>query len=208
MSSDFRLNSSLVVLRRGHQKAVKYAVLAGLMAALASCTSAAGENAGTAESRSDVSSKKATCVHGNCVDGIGNYTSPRGKHGKVEYSGEFKNGLAHGRGIQLTYINRARVESRYEGSFVEGQFHGKGTFTNVQIGSIFEGMFKNGKRTGYGKLNVTKDDMVYEGEWKDDTKHGHGKCEDESPSRSLETLNPLPCCCCLMMKNHHRLTNM
>ena len=112
------------------------------------------------------------CLSGNCENGHGNFTTPHGK-GTIEYSGEFKNGVAHGHGRHV-----ANKETEYVGNFDKGVFHGEGTFTNLNIGSIYTGEFERGKRSGRGKLNVVKDKMVYEGGWKDDMKNGHGKCEN------------------------------
>ena len=71
---------------------------------------------------------------------VGTYTTSFG----VRYKGEFKDGLAHGKG-SVTFAHG----EKYVGEFKDGIKHGKGTFT-----------LANGDK--------------YEGGWKDNVMHGKG----------------------------------
>jgi hypothetical protein len=74
------------------------------------------------------------------------------------YSGDCKNGLAHGKGV-------AQGIDRYEGQFNKGMPEGKGTYKWAN-GNYYEGQFKNGRKEGKGKM-VYKDSTVT-GFWKED----------------------------------------
>lgn len=74
------------------------------------------------------------------------------------YSGDCKNGLAHGKGI-------AQGVDHYEGQFIKGKPDGKGIYKWAN-GTSYEGQFKNGMKEGKGKI-VYKDSTVT-GFWKED----------------------------------------
>lgn len=74
------------------------------------------------------------------------------------YSGECKNGLAHGNGI-------AQGIDHYEGQFHKGIPEGRGTYRWAD-GTYYEGQWKSGLREGKGKM-VYRDSVV-NGYWKDD----------------------------------------
>lgn len=61
-----------------------------------------------------------------------------------EYKGDCKKGLADG-------VGEAIGTDRYSGSFKKGYAHGKGIY-NYSSGAVYEGGFLNGKRHGQGKL--------------------------------------------------------
>ena len=71
------------------------------------------------------------------------------------YSGECKNGLAHGKGI-------AQGTDHYEGHFIRGKPEGKGRYTWAD-GSYYEGQWKEGLREGKGKM--VKGDSILTGYW-------------------------------------------
>ena len=73
-----------------------------------------------------------------------------------EYSGECKDGLAHGTG-------RAQGKNLYVGQFINGNKSGKGVFT-WPSGSRYEGYFVDDKRTGKGVLTWSDGDR-YEGDF-------------------------------------------
>jgi hypothetical protein len=76
----------------------------------------------------------------------------------ASYSGQCKNGLAHGKGV-------AQGIDHYEGRFSKGMPNGKGIYTWAD-GTIYEGEWRNGIREGKGKM-IYKDSIVT-GYWKDD----------------------------------------
>jgi hypothetical protein len=78
------------------------------------------------------------------------------------YSGDCKNGLAHGKGV-------AQGIDRYEGQFLKGMPNGKGIYKWAN-GTYFEGQWKNGLKEGFGKM-VYKDSSVT-GYWKNDKYQG------------------------------------
>ncbi len=63
---------------------------------------------------------------------------------------------------------------KYEGSFKNGKFHGKGSLTNYQNIKRYEGDFENGVYSGYGKL-YEYGLLKYEGEFKNGWFNGYGK---------------------------------
>jgi hypothetical protein len=81
---------------------------------------------------------------GDCADGLAHgYGTARGED---TYSGQFQEGLMHGRG-QYSWAN-GQV---YEGEFARGLPHGQGRL-RFSDGRVYEGTFKRGKRTGQGTL--------------------------------------------------------
>ncbi len=77
------------------------------------------------------------------------------------YSGDCKNGLAHGKG-------KATGIDTYEGSFKKGYPNGKGIYI-WENGDRYVGYWKNGKRDGEGDLStkINKQDTVLSGLWKE-----------------------------------------
>jgi len=60
----------------------------------------------------------------------------------------------------------------YEGGFVDGHFHGQGTYT-YSNGSSYVGEWKDGKHNGQGTY-TDSNGSSYVGEWKDGKSHGQG----------------------------------
>ena len=81
---------------------------------------------------------------------------------RLAYQGEFKNGLAEGKGIY--YYSNGAV---YDGEFKNNNREGKGIMKYAS-GTVYEGEFKNGKREGKGIFRYA-DGTVYEGEFKNDS---------------------------------------
>ena len=83
------------------------------------------------------------------------------------YEGEFLNGKLHGKGTYISFTG-----ARYEGDFRLGKFDGDGII-NFPDGSKHTGKFKNGNRHGKGTLTL-KDGSKFEGEWRNDIRYGKG----------------------------------
>lgn len=99
-----------------------------------------------------------------------------------EYTGDFKAGKKHGEGtIQIVNfsspptaqrIDLVKVKEKYEGSWNEDMFHGKGTFTSFEKKESFSGEFEN--HAFQKGLYTYKDGNTYDGEWKDGLPSGKG----------------------------------
>lgn len=92
----------------------------------------------------------------------------------VRYTGECKNGLAHGKG-------EAYGIDHYTGSFKKGLPDGKGTYF-WSTGEVYEGAWKKGLRNGTGKYSffVQGKDTVIHGKWLKDKYIGNKKIPDYS----------------------------
>ena len=101
------------------------------------------------------------------VSGLVTLGPYRYKNGAT-YTGQFKDGLRHGRGRQ-TWKNG----SVYEGLWESGKFCGKGRII-FHNGNIYTGDFKRGKLEGSGEY-AHYDGTTYVGEWKADKQNGKGE---------------------------------
>ena len=99
------------------------------------------------------------------------------------YKGQFKAGKYEGMG-ELTTELMSGNQDKYIGSFINGEFYGKGKYTMKSL-TIYEGDFVNGMREGNGKITYGEpetsvddwgDEQVdsYEGTWKNDQAEGTG----------------------------------
>jgi len=79
-----------------------------------------------------------------------------------EYKGGCKKGLANG-------VGEAIGNDRYSGTFKKGYAHGKGIYYYA-TGAVYEGSFSMGKRNGYGILTYTNEGELRkeEGLWEKD----------------------------------------
>ena len=83
-----------------------------------------------------------------------------------KYQGSFLNGLFHGKGIYIWPIQKT-----YDGYWINGKMNGEGKFTYPN-GSYYEGKFIKGKKCGLGKYKWDND-KYYEGNWKNDKQNGY-----------------------------------
>lgn len=118
---------------------------------------------------------------------------------RIRYTGLWKSGKFHGKGI-LIYADNSRYEgtfkegavtgkgikhfadhSIYEGPLIRGQMHGKGTmrFSN---GDFYDGYWRNGYREATGTYTWRNGD-TYTGAWKDSKKEGKGVLVRKDGSR-------------------------
>eukprot|EP00928_Gymnodinium_smaydae_P054442 TRINITY_DN38206_c0_g1_i1.p1 TRINITY_DN38206_c0_g1~~TRINITY_DN38206_c0_g1_i1.p1 ORF type:complete len:656 (+),score=166.83 TRINITY_DN38206_c0_g1_i1:137-2104(+) len=96
----------------------------------------------------------------------GNFIEHYGTQGI--YEGEFLYGMRHGKG---THEFRDEV---YEGDWKWDQRHGWGTLS-LKDGSTVKAEWLNGKPSGYTTMTDAKGTIVYEGEFKDGKRHGLGR---------------------------------
>jgi hypothetical protein len=125
------------------------------------------------------------CVDGDCNNGKGTMISSTGH----KYTGEFKNGVRHGKGVmQLPgkrkivgiWVDNEIREGTFtapDGTIYEGQWefrerNGQGTLT-FPDGRKYVGAFKSGQRHGQGTMTWT-DGRTYIGDFKRGARTGHG----------------------------------
>ena len=90
------------------------------------------------------------------------------------YTGEFKDGLKHGKGKWKKKINVPN-SNQYEGSYEFDKKNGVGTFT-WESGNVYKGNYKDDERHGYGEM-IWVDGSCYRGEWLKGIQHGVGRME-------------------------------
>jgi hypothetical protein len=125
------------------------------------------------------------CVEGNCVNGTGTMNFSTGH----KYTGEFKDGVRHGKGVMLlpggrkmvgTWVGNEIREGTFtapDGTMYVGQWefrerNGQGTLT-FPDGRKYVGTFKSDQRHGQGTM-TWPDGRTYEGDFKNGTRTGHG----------------------------------
>lgn len=86
--------------------------------------------------------------------------------GDTVYTGNLVNGWLDGQG------RMERDGAVWEGTWVGGQLHGKGTFIGIN-GNRYDGDFVYGSIHGQGKYTY-EDGSSYEGAWENGQRHGHG----------------------------------
>ena len=91
---------------------------------------------------------------------------------KIVYDGEWKDGKMEGNGSLLAYNMGNSLWYTYEGEWKDGLANGKGIYDNTQI--RYEGSFVNGKFHGHGKIFNKYFRETYEGDWRDGNKEGTG----------------------------------
>lgn len=89
------------------------------------------------------------------------------------YTGQFLNGLPHGKGtIYFPHADK-HLSIHWEGDFDNGKPEGAGVFTNENTDMVFQGRIQNGQATGFGELQWSENS--YEGAFIDGSAHGKGK---------------------------------
>jgi len=105
---------------------------------------------------------------GGCVEGKAEGQGVA--KGSAAYTGEFRQGKKHGRGIKTWPWG-----DRYEGGFVDDYKDGLGTYVwgarSIYAGDRYEGGFSRDRRNGYGVYLWASGDS-YAGPWKDDLVSG------------------------------------
>ena len=96
----------------------------------------------------------AECIKGDCVNGQGTFSSE-----EMSYSGDWKDGKAHGQGL---YENK-KSGLIYKGDWKNSKFDGSGTLISIK-GDEYVGEFKDGRYHGNGDLTYA-DGIVDEGVW-------------------------------------------
>ena len=109
----------------------------------------------------------------NVISGQGEYVFPDGKI----YKGHWVNELFDGQGTLTCPVGGeggggAGIGLRYEGSWLGGMRHGKGTLEYRHRGERYVGEWLKDKRAGHGAHHTR--DTVYVGEWKRDVREGEG----------------------------------
>jgi hypothetical protein len=89
------------------------------------------------------------------------------------YTGEWLNGLMHGRGIL-----KLENGDRYDGDFVAGKMEGAGKYVSSD-GWMYQGQFRNGVRDGGGKLLLS--DGSYRTLWRDGVEISRERAPDVAP---------------------------
>jgi hypothetical protein len=104
---------------------------------------------------------------GRCVDGLAEGAGVAS--GTASYTGEFKAGRKHGKGLK-TWANG----DRYEGDFYEERIEGFGTYTfgrGPWAGETYTGEYVGGRRHGHGVYRWASGDL-YSGPWHEDVPAG------------------------------------
>ena len=91
---------------------------------------------------------------------------------KYLYTGEWKEGLKHGKGQLIT------GKIKYSGKFENDTFNGKGILCDEK-GNVYEGDFINGKFDGYGHYKMSNGDN-YIGQFKNGYFEGKGQITDKN----------------------------
>lgn len=84
------------------------------------------------------------------------------------YEGEFVHGRKHGRGTERSYTG-----DRYDGSFVDGYYHGQGVCSYAN-GDVYDGEWVHGKWLGQGELRLANGSQ-YVGAFVNNLYHGYGR---------------------------------
>jgi hypothetical protein len=90
----------------------------------------------------------------------------------ITWSGECKNGFAHGEGVLQWYLN-GKEDDRYEGNLELGWAEGRGVLYRGD-GGKYDGEWKDSLQQGNGRYEAP-DGSWYEGQWKMGKPHGQGQ---------------------------------
>lgn len=86
------------------------------------------------------------------------------------YKGDLVQGIPNGMGWYMWDDERI-----YDGEWLNGTMHGKGTMVYPLGGDVYNGDWINGEKHGKGKYTVGFDGEVYEGDYVEGYRHGNGK---------------------------------
>jgi len=89
----------------------------------------------------------------------------------IAWSGECRDGFAHGNGV-LDWFISGQLEERYEGDLNMGMADGEGTYVSRK-GVRYKGEWKNSLQDGKGTMQ-NADGSVYQGQWKEGKPNGWG----------------------------------
>ena len=88
--------------------------------------------------------------------------------GNIEYKGYFKFNLFNGKGILYNYTYDNDCYTKYDGSFLNGKYHGEGIeYFDYSKTKKYEGKFKNGIYDGIGIKYKSSGNEEYKGIFKD-----------------------------------------
>jgi hypothetical protein len=93
------------------------------------------------------------------------------------YSGQCRNGKAHGRGKVIYDLGDIR-----EGAFANGVANGHGSYISAR-GTSYQGEWRNGNMNGQG-TKTWADGLSYQGEFRDGLAQGEGTLHKADGSRS------------------------
>lgn len=102
---------------------------------------------------------------GNWIDDTGKGKGCEVFRSKASLDGTYDNCLPQGPGVLI--FTQASTQYRYEGDFVQGKRHGKGTIF-YSNGDTYVGLWENGQRHGRGVTTTYNDlgrEIQYETEW-------------------------------------------
>lgn len=100
-----------------------------------------------------------------------------GDKAEGNYSGQCKNGRAHGFGKVVYDLGDIR-----EGAFIKGIANGYGTYVSAQ-GTRYDGEWQNGNMNGQG-TKVWADGLTYQGQFRDGRAQGLGTLSNTDGSSS------------------------
>jgi hypothetical protein len=102
------------------------------------------------------------CIEGDCINGSGTMVFSTGH----KYTGGFKNGNRHGKGVMLMPGDRKIVGVWEDNEITEGVF-------TQPDGTVYDGQWRFRERNGMGTLTFP-DGRKYSGEFKSGQRHGRG----------------------------------
>jgi hypothetical protein len=90
----------------------------------------------------------------------------------ITWSGECKNGFAHGQGV-LQWFLHGKEDDRYEGNLDMGWAEGRGTLYKGD-GGKYDGEWRQSLQEGVGRYEAP-DGSWYDGQWKNGKPNGSGQ---------------------------------